>query len=105
MSPRPELLYTMTLTGSLWCAAVRNSHISMLKPPSPQRAMTWRSRFTAWMPLAWPRAVPTAAEGVARRLGFPGVEAVGRAGGGPEGGFVKGADDPLRAALANPVGG
>ena len=33
----------------------------MLKPPSPQSAMTWRERSRAWMPLAWPSAVPTAA--------------------------------------------
>ena len=33
----------------------------MLKPPSPQSAMTWRERSSAWMPLAWPSAVPTAA--------------------------------------------
>src|SRR6516225_12189153 len=32
----------------------------MLKPPSPQSAITWRERSSAWMPLAWPRAVPTA---------------------------------------------
>jgi hypothetical protein len=24
----------------------------MLKPPSPQRAMTWCERSSAWMPLA-----------------------------------------------------
>src|SRR6516162_5092360 len=31
----------------------------MLKPPSPQRPMTWRERSSTWMPLAWPSAVPT----------------------------------------------
>src|SRR5580658_9465843 len=51
----------MTFTGSLWCTAVRNSHISMLKPPSPVSTMTWRPRSAAWMPLAMASAVPTAA--------------------------------------------
>jgi len=47
MSPNDALLYTTTLTGSLWCTAVRNSLISMLNPPSPQSAMTWRERSRA----------------------------------------------------------
>ena len=38
-----------------------NSPISMLKPPSPVSTITWRERSSAWMPLAWPSAVPTAA--------------------------------------------
>src|SRR5271154_3743941 len=50
----------------------------MLKPPSPQSAMTWRERSSAWMPLAWPKR-------------------------GPTGPVVEGADDPLLAALADPV--
>src|SRR5258708_2291867 len=33
----------------------------MLNPPSAHSAMTWRERSSAWMPLAWPSAVPTAA--------------------------------------------
>jgi hypothetical protein len=38
-----------------------NSPISMLNPPSPDSAITWRERSSACTPLAWPSAVPTAA--------------------------------------------
>src|SRR5712671_2210894 len=38
-----------------------NSPISMLKPPSPMSAITWRERSSACTPLACASAVPTAA--------------------------------------------
>jgi hypothetical protein len=38
-----------------------NSPMSMLKPPSPVSAITWRERSSACTPLAWAIAVPTAA--------------------------------------------
>src|SRR5260221_8578421 len=50
-----------------------NSPISMLNPPSPVSAITWRERSSTCTPLAWPSAV------------------------------VERADDPLRSGLPNPV--
>src|SRR6516164_9514294 len=70
----------MTFTGSLWCTAVRNSPISILKPPSPVSAMTWRER--------------------SRRL-----DTVGLTKRGSHSAVVEGSQDPLRSALPNPVAG
>src|ERR1700730_5528596 len=79
INPKAELLKTTPLTGTLGATAVRNSHISMLNPPAAHGDHLAR---------AIERLYPI---GLTKRRS--------------DGSVVEGADNPLRSALPDPVGG
>jgi hypothetical protein len=71
--PSTLLLKMIIFTGSFICASDRKSPISMLNPPSPHIATTWRSGAVALAPMACGMALaiePWLNEPSRRRLPF-----------------------------------